>query len=101
MAGFGKLHPLVHEAGAQGALQVMFELERDLAESSGMAGAPGEFPGLLMIRAHQGPGRTEVLIPDSAHGTNPATCRMLGFRRVQVKTGKSGGVDIEDMKRRL
>jgi glycine dehydrogenase subunit 2 len=84
LPGFARLHPLTPEASAQGALQLMYELAQDLAEISGMdhvslqpaAGAQGELAGVLMIRAYhlsRGERRTKVLIPDSAHGTNPAS----------------------------
>ena len=91
IAGFARLHPLAPEAATQGALQLMHDLARMLAEIAGMdavtlqpaAGAQGELAGVLMIRAYhaaRGEKRTKVLIPDSAHGTNPAsrarwTCR--------------------------
>jgi glycine dehydrogenase subunit 2 len=109
LPGFARIHPLQPEASVQGALSLMHELERDLAEISGMdavslqpaAGAHGEFTGLSMIRRHLGPERSEVLIPDSAHGTNPATCRMLGLTTVQVRTGRGGNVDLKDVRRKL
>ena len=97
VAGFARLHPLAAEAVAQGALQLMHELARDLAEIAGMdavslqpaAGAQGELAGVLMIRAyHQSRGekRTKVLVPDSAHGTNPASTAIAGYEVVEVKS---------------
>src|SRR5499426_2969768 len=90
LPGFARLHPLTPEDAAQGALQVMGELAQDLAEISGMdqvslqpaAGAQGELAGVLMIRAYhlsRGERRSKVLIPDSAHGTNPASTALAGL----------------------
>jgi glycine dehydrogenase subunit 2 len=95
------------DAVAQGTLQLLFELEELLAEISGMdavtlqpaAGAHGELTGILMIRAyHRSRGdteRTEVLVPDSSHGTNPATATMAGFRTITIPSAPDGGVDVE------
>jgi glycine dehydrogenase subunit 2 len=105
--GFASLHPLAPDATAQGTLQLLWELEAILAEVSGMdavtlqpaAGAHGELTGLLMIRAYhrsRGDGaRTDVLVPDSSHGTNPATATMAGFRTITIPSAPDGGVDIE------
>ena len=107
LPGFAQLHPLAPDAVAQGTLELLWELERRLAEISGMpavtlqpaAGAQGELTGILMIRAyHRARGdleRTEVLVPDSSHGTNPATATMAGFRTVTVPSAPDGGVDLE------
>src|SRR3954471_14285223 len=106
LPGFAELHPLSPDAVAQGTLQLLWELEQLLAEISGMtavtlqpaAGAQGELTGILMIRAyHRSRGdveRTEVLVPDSAHGTNPATATMGGFRTVSIPSAPDGGVDL-------
>src|SRR5262247_975224 len=112
LPGFLRLHPHTPEAQSQGALQLMWELARDLAEISGMdevslqpaAGAQGEFAGVLMIRAYhlaRGERRHKVLIPDSAHGTNPATTALAGFTVVELKSDESGEVDIRDLTRHL
>ena len=112
LAGFAKVHPLAPEALAQGALQVMHELARDLAEIAGMdavslqpaAGAQGELAGVLMIRAyHQSRGekRTKVLVPDSAHGTNPASTAIAGYEVVEVKSLPNGEVDVDALVRTL
>jgi glycine dehydrogenase subunit 2 len=105
--GFAALHPFAPDDVAQGTLQLLWELEEALAEIGGMkavtlqpaAGAQGELTGILMVRAyHRGRGdfeRTEVLVPDSAHGTNPATASMAGFRTVEIPSASDGGVDIE------
>ncbi len=101
MAGFAKTHPLQPSESVQGVLQVMFELQTYLAEISGMdaltlqpaAGAHGEFTGLLMIRAYhtaQGNPRKKILIPDTAHGTNPASAALCNYQVVEIKSGKEG-----------
>jgi glycine dehydrogenase subunit 2 len=107
LAGFAELHPLVPDELAQGTLQLLWELEQGLAEIGGMkavtlqpaAGAHGELTGILMVRAyHRGRGdieRAEVLVPDSAHGTNPATASMAGFATVTIPSAPDGGVDVE------
>ena len=107
LPGFAQLHPLAPDSVAQGTLQLLWELEQALAEISGMravslqpaAGAQGELTGILMIRAyHRSRGeaeRTEVLVPDSAHGTNPATATMAGFKTISIPSAADGGVDID------
>ncbi len=109
--GFAHIHPLQPEKTVQGSLKVLFELQQYLSEISGMdqvslepsAGAQGELVGMLMVRAyHQargrsGRGRTNVIIPDSAHGTNPASATLAGFNIVTVKTNAEGGIDIDDL----
>jgi glycine dehydrogenase subunit 2 len=111
--GFAGLHPYHPEARSQGALQLMFELEQLLNEITGMArtslqpaaGAHGEWTGLRMIQAyHRSRGDKErdlVLIPDSAHGTNPATASLCGMTTVTVKSGPDGAVDLADFKSKL
>jgi glycine cleavage system P protein (glycine dehydrogenase) subunit 2 len=106
LPGFASLHPMAPDEAAQGTLQLLWELERALAEIGGMravtlqpaAGAQGELTGILMIRAyHRSRGeseRTEVLVPDSSHGTNPATATMAGFRTITVPSARDGGVDV-------
>ncbi|MEX1173613.1 MAG: aminomethyl-transferring glycine dehydrogenase subunit GcvPB [Chloroflexota bacterium] len=107
LRNFAELHPLVPDELAQGTLQVLFELEEALAEISGMAavtlqpaaGAQGELTGILMIRAyHRERGdteRTEVLVPDSSHGTNPATASMAGYATITIPSAPDGGVDVD------
>jgi glycine dehydrogenase subunit 2 len=107
LGGFAALHPFAPDELAQGTLQLLWELEQDLAEISGMkavtlqpsAGAQGELTGILMVRAyHRSRGdleRSEVLVPDSAHGTNPATASMAGFRTVSIPSAPDGGVDVD------
>jgi len=106
LAGFARLHPLVRDEDAQGALELMYDLGQMLAEIAGMdavslqpaAGAQGELAGVLMIRAYhraRGEKRTKVLIPDSAHGTNPASTALAGYDVVEVKSLPNGEVDLE------
>jgi glycine dehydrogenase subunit 2 len=107
LAGFATLHPLAPDDVAQGTLQLLWELEAALAEISGMravtlqpaAGAQGELTGILMIRAyHRSRGeaeRDEVLVPDSSHGTNPATASMAGFKTITIPSAPDGGVDVD------
>ena len=112
LPGFGRLHPLAPEAHAQGALGLMYDLARMLAEIAGMdavslqpaAGAQGELAGVLMIRAYHkanGEKRTKVLIPDSAHGTNPASTALAGYQVIEVKSDMEGAVDLNDLARHL
>jgi glycine dehydrogenase subunit 2 len=110
LPGFAHLHPLTDEEGAQGALALMYQLQQWLAEISGFkavslqpaAGAQGELAGILMIRAyHQDQGdtkRTKILIPNSAHGTNPATVTMAGFKAVELPADENGDVDLEALR---
>src|ERR1043166_4027450 len=107
--GFGKLHPFAPRAQAQGYATLFRELEDWLAEITGFAkvslqpnaGAQGEFAGLLVIRAyhnHKGDAhRTTCLIPQSAHGTNPASAVMAGMQVVVVKTDEHGNIDVADL----
>jgi len=107
--GFGRLHPFAPRAQAQGYATLFRELEAWLAEITGFAkvslqpnaGSQGEFAGLLVIRAyhqHRGEGhRTTCLIPQSAHGTNPASAVMAGMQVVVVKTDAQGNIDVADL----
>lgn len=110
--GFARIHPLQPEVISQGALRIMFDLETYLKEISGLervslqpsAGAQGELAGMLMIRAYHkkmGNPRKTVIIPDSAHGTNPASATLAGFDVREVKSDNEGLVDIEDLKKVL
>jgi glycine dehydrogenase subunit 2 len=112
-AGFAHIHPLQDESTVQGAMEIMYDLQEHLSEITGMdevtlqpaAGAHGEWTALMMIRAfHEANGeshRTKVLVPDSAHGTNPASATVAGFDTVTVKSNESGLVDIEDLKSKV
>jgi glycine dehydrogenase subunit 2 len=109
--GFAHLHPLQDESSVQGALELMYDLQQHLIEITGMdevtlqpaAGAHGEWTGLMLIRAyHEANGdskRTKVIIPDSAHGTNPASASVAGLEIVTVKSNEKGLIDLEDLKR--
>ncbi|MFZ3590308.1 aminomethyl-transferring glycine dehydrogenase subunit GcvPB [Bacillus sp. DJP31] len=109
--GFSHVHPLQEEETAQGAMELLFDLQEHLKEITGMdevtlqpaAGAHGEWTGLMMIRAfHEANGdfnRTKVIVPDSAHGTNPASATVAGLETITVKSDDNGLVDLEDLKR--
>ncbi|MFC0014799.1 MULTISPECIES: aminomethyl-transferring glycine dehydrogenase subunit GcvPB [Allobacillus] len=111
LPGFSFVHPYQAEETAQGAMELMYDLQTSLENITGMhqftlqsaAGAQGEWAGLMMIRAyHESNGdteRTEVIVPDSAHGTNPASAAVAGFKAVTVKTNDRGLVDLDDLKR--
>ncbi len=113
MAGFAAAHPLQGDELSQGAIRLIAELQDYLGEISGFdavslqpaAGAQGEFTGILVFRAyHLDRGdteRTEVLVPDSAHGTNPATAAMAGFKVVEVKSDARGNVDLDDLRAKV
>jgi glycine dehydrogenase subunit 2 len=109
LPGHAKLHPLQDPQYAQGALELMWRLQEQLGEISGMphvslqpsAGSHGELAGLLLTRAYhedRGENRTKVLTPDTAHGTNPATVTMAGYEVVKVGTADDGGVDLDDLR---
>jgi glycine dehydrogenase subunit 2 len=110
LPGFTRTHPLAPEDTVQGNLQVVFELTQFLCRVSGMtagsmlpcAGAQGEYTGIKMIAEyHKQRGetqRTEILIPDNAHGTNPATASMAGFTTVSIRTDATGDLDIGHLK---
>ncbi len=110
LPGFTDIHPLQPVETAQGCLRTMHELEGMLAEICGMdamtlqpaAGAHGEYTGLLLIRAHHlangDTARTKIIVPDSAHGTNPASAVMAGFTVVAVPSNAEGGVDLDALR---
>ncbi|MGB4592650.1 MAG: aminomethyl-transferring glycine dehydrogenase subunit GcvPB [Coriobacteriia bacterium] len=112
LPGFAGAHPYQPEATAQGLLGLMYDLQTALGEVSGLpavtlqpaAGAHGELTGLMIIRAHHvanGDARKRVLIPDSAHGTNPATVAMCGYAVTQVPSDERGGVDLDALRAAL
>ena len=110
LPGFTQVHPLQPAATVQGSLEAMSLAEKYLCEITGMdamtlqpaAGAHGEFTGLLLIKAyHHDRGdlnRTKIIVPDSAHGTNPASSVMAGFTVVNIPSGSDGCVDVEALK---
>ncbi len=111
LPGFASVHPLQPDETVQGCLEVMRQTEAYLAEITGMdaislqpaAGAHGEFTGLLLIKAYHrakgDAGRTKILVPDSAHGTNPASAAMAGFEVVNIPSDADGYVDLEELKK--
>ena len=112
MKAFAGLHPLQPAETCQGALEVYYNLQQSLAELAGLseftlnpcAGAHGELTGLMVIRAYHEAGsslRTKVLIPDSAHGTNPASAAVCGLEVVEVKSLADGTVDVEHLRQLL
>ncbi len=112
LAGFNEIHPYQPESAAQGLLELLYRMQCSLAGIAGMetvtlqpaAGAHGEFTGMLMIRAYfaeKKEKRTKVLIPDSAHGTNPASCHYAGFQAVEIKSNAKGMIDLEELDRNL
>ena len=109
-AGFAKIHPYQPVSSAQGALELMYTLQNDLAALTGMdavtlqpaAGAHGEWAGLMMIRSyHEERGehqRTKVIVPDSSHGTNPASATVAGFETVTIPSNAKGMVDLDTLR---
>ena len=110
LPGFTRIHPLQPEETVQGCLHVLHDAERVFCEITGMdamtfqpaAGAHGEFTGLLLIRAyHESRGdvkRTKIIVPDSAHGTNPASATMAGYQVINIPSTKEGCVDLEALR---
>ena len=110
LPGFSQIHPLQPEETVQGCLEVLHESEKLLGEITGMdamtfqpaAGAHGEFTGLLLIKAYHrsrnDAARTKIIVPDSAHGTNPASAVMAGFTVVNIPSGPDGCVDVEALR---
>ena len=109
MVGFSGMHPEQLTQSSQGSLELMFSLQEMLLKITGMdsitlqpsAGSQGEFVGLLMMRKFhdkKGNDKDHVIIPETAHGTNPASVILAGYKTVQVKTDDRGRVDIEDLK---
>jgi glycine dehydrogenase subunit 2 len=110
LPGFRDLHPHQDEDGAQGALELMWRLQNALVEISGLhacslqpaAGSQGELTGLLLMRAYFAergdPRRRKVVIPDTAHGTNPASVTMAGYEVTPVQTDARGNVDVDDLR---
>ena len=113
LPGFANLHPLQHDDTLQGILELLYEMQQFLAEISGLpavtlqpaAGAQGELTALFVAHAYfhdiGQSHRTKVLVPDSAHGTNPASAALAGFDTVTVKSGANGLVDLADLQGKL
>ena len=111
LAGFAGLHPLVEDDAAQGALELEWELQEILRELTGLdavslqpaAGSQGELTGLMLFRAYfadrgEGDVRRKIVIPDTAHGTNPASVTMAGYELTPVKTDQRGNIDLDDLR---
>jgi glycine dehydrogenase subunit 2 len=111
LPGFAHLHPLQEEDGIQGALELMWNLQEILQEVTGLdacslqpaAGSQGELTGLMLMRAHfaargEGGQRRKIVIPDTAHGTNPASVTMAGYEVTPVRTDARGNVDLDDLR---
>jgi glycine dehydrogenase subunit 2 len=112
MASFAQLHPDQNDETAQGALQILFELQEYLLSITGMsgvslqpaAGSQGEFVGLLLMQQYhkqKGENRNTILIPDSAHGTNPASAVIAGFKIETLKSNDKGVVDLQHLKEKI
>ncbi|MFN2628509.1 MAG: aminomethyl-transferring glycine dehydrogenase subunit GcvPB [Gaiellaceae bacterium] len=114
LTGFRDLHPLQEEEGAQGALELMWRLQEILAEVTGLdavslqpaAGSQGELTGLMLFRAYfadrgEDGERREIVVPDTAHGTNPASVTMAGYTLVGVKTDPRGNIEVEDVRAKV
>ena len=109
LPGHARLHPLQDAKRAQGALELMYNLERSLSEIAGLphvslqpsAGSHGELAGVLLTRAYhedRGESRHKVLAPDTSHGTNPATVTMAGYELVKLASNADGGIDLDDLR---
>lgn len=112
LEGFSRIHPYQPTETVQGALEVLYELQEELAVITGMdavtlqpsAGAQGEWTGLMMVKAYhkqKGEVRTKVLVPDSAHGTNPASASVAGFETITIPSNEHGLVDLEELKKHV
>jgi glycine dehydrogenase subunit 2 len=114
LPGFANLHPLQEEEGAQGALELEWRLQEILAEVTGLdavslqpaAGSQGELTGLMLVRAYfadrgESERRRKVVIPDTAHGTNPASVTMTGYELTPVKTDPRGNIDVDDLREKV
>jgi len=110
MPSFSAIHPFSPEETVQGALKLMYELSDILAEISGLkgialqptAGAHSELTGMLLVRAYhnfKGNNKKKVIVPDSAHGTNPASCTLAGFEPIGLKSGPNGILEIDDVEK--
>jgi glycine dehydrogenase subunit 2 len=114
LPGFRDLHPLQEDEGAQGALDLMWRLERYLVEMTGLpgislqpaAGSQGELTGLMLIRAYfadrgEGEQRDTIITADTAHGTNPASVTMAGYKLEKVATDERGNLDLDDLRAKV
>lgn len=109
LPGLAQIHPYQPESTVQGALELLYQLQKDLGEITGMdavslqpaAGAQGEWTGLMMISAYhrdRGEKRDKVIVPDSAHGTNPASVTMAGLKAITIPSNEDGSVNLEALR---
>src|SRR6266542_1693282 len=111
LPGFRDLHPYQEEDGAQGALELMWRLQEILAEITGLhavslqpaAGSQGEVTGLMLMHAYfadrgEDAQRRKIVVPDTAHGTNPASVTMAGYELTHVQTDARGNIDVDDLR---
>ncbi|MCK4575192.1 aminotransferase class V-fold PLP-dependent enzyme, partial [candidate division WOR-3 bacterium] len=112
LPGFTEIHPLQPVSTVQGALELMYELEQIMAEITGLpvvsfqpvAGAHGETTGLMLARAYfesKGENRETVLVPDSSHGTNPASTTLSGFKSEKISSNERGLVNIDELEKKM
>jgi glycine dehydrogenase subunit 2 len=114
LPGFAGLHPLVEDDAAQGTLELEWHLQEILREVTGLdavslqpaAGSQGELTGLMLFRAYfddrgEGEQRRKIVIPDTAHGTNPASVTMAGYELTPVRTDERGNIDVEDLRAKV
>ncbi|HNX27886.1 MAG TPA: aminomethyl-transferring glycine dehydrogenase subunit GcvPB [Syntrophomonadaceae bacterium] len=113
LPGFAQIHPYQSQETVQGALKLLYDMGNILGEVTGMdyftlqpaAGAHGEMTGIMMVKAyHNKRGdfkRTKIMVPDSAHGTNPATANVVGYDVIEIKSNSRGMVDIDDLKAKM
>ena len=113
MEGFTDIHPYQPEKTVQGALELMYKLDGQLSEIAGFArttlqpaaGSHGEYTGLLVIKAYHAKNgdtkRTKIIVPDSAHGTNPSSAQVAGFEIIEIKSNSDGSVCIASLKEAL
>lgn len=112
LEGFTSIHPLTLDDNAQGTLEIIYDIKQRLCEICGMddgtmwpvAGAHGEFTGILIAKRYfdeKNEDRNEIIVPDSAHGTNPATATMAGFKTINIKSGPDGRIDLNVLKGNL
>lgn len=110
LSGFSQIHPYQPESTVQGALELLYQLQDDLAEITGMdavslqpaAGAQGEWTGLMMISAYhrdRNEKRDKVIVPDSAHGTNPASVTMAGLKAITIPSNEDGSVNLDALRK--
>ncbi|HCF50533.1 MAG TPA: aminomethyl-transferring glycine dehydrogenase subunit GcvPB, partial [Syntrophomonas sp.] len=113
LPGFAAIHPCQPEGSVQGALELYYEMQQMLAEITGMdgfslqpaAGAHGEMAGVMIIKAYhkdrRDDKRTKMMVPDSAHGTNPATANVVGYEVIEISSNAEGLIDLDDLRSKM